>query len=836
MKALTAQVLSRLNTQRSRLNTQDTRHPTRVTMKTKLAIFIALLLMPLASFAQFTTGEDIPPPKPAWQQFKLPHKTVSLDFRNASPDMVLSFFSKASGITIVKDPAINQGLTLQSAKPVSLDEAFTILNTALDLRGYELRKQGNIMIAGTKQDRGNRGGMDMAQMFRGQQSVLKVYPIQFANATAVSRVINDVFSPDQTAAMTGFPFGGGRFGGGRFGGGRFGGGNIAIAGNPGQNGQNQGPQPPQVHASADDYSNSVIVNAPQQQQDQIADLVKQIDKPAQEPFQSKVYKLLYASSDDLAPVVQNVLTANAPQGRGGQTSTNADFGQRFQQALRLGSSQAAFGTVVSEPRTNSLIVTATPENQALVANVVKELDTQIHFADSAVVVPLDNARADQVAYLLNQAFGSRVANTNFANFGRPTTGTNNGTTINTGANPFSGGNNSGRLGGLNQNADPNAGDAKMAQQAKDLQLQLADPTLNAGDLETNIAVAQGGFFNQLFGGGNRNGQQQNQPQVSRDENGRLVNVHNLNGQVTVIPDINTNSVIVVTNPENMAMIKSILDQLDRIPQQVMIETIITEATLDSSSKLGVEWQFVQGKAFGTPGATGVASQNFGLQSSNPTGFKYTLTSGNLTAFVNALKTDSRFQILSTPRIFTSNNVQAQINISQRIPYVVNQTVDVNGNIAYTYNFEDVGIILTVTPRITANGMVTMDVSQTANDLQGFTSFNAPIINQRQASTTVAVKDGETIILGGIIRNTVSVTTNKIPLLGDIPILGQIFRTTSKSNEKTELLVFLTPRVVASESDARRLRQQQQGELSKDAQKSVDTKIKQNQIPPKEGGQ
>ena len=143
--------------------------------------------------------------------------------------------------------------------------------------------------------------------------------------------------------------------------------------------------------------------------------------------------------------------------------------------------------------------------------------------------------------------------------------------------------------------------------------------------------------------------------------------------------------------------------------------------------------------------------------------------------------------------------------------------------------------MTVTPRITANGYVTMDVTQTANDLQGFTSFNAPIINQRQASTTVAVKDGETIILGGIIRTTVTATVNKIPLLGDIPILGNIFRSTSHEKQKTELLVFLTPRIVTSDADARKLRQQQQGELSKDAQKAVEDKIKKNNLPPKEGG-
>ncbi len=247
----------------------------------------------------------------------------------------------------------------------------------------------------------------------------------------------------------------------------------------------------------------------------------------------------------------------------------------------------------------------------------------------------------------------------------------------------------------------------------------------------------------------------------------------------------------------------------------MIETMIVEANLDASTKLGVEWQYINGK--------NTLGQTFGLQNNTtnpPTGFKYTLAGTNLTAFVNAIQTDTRFTILSTPRIFTSNNTQAQINISQSIPYVLSTIQDANGNLSFNYAFTDVGIILTVTPRITSNGYVTLDVTQTANDLQSFTSFNAPIINQREAQTTVSVKDGETIILGGIIRNTVTTTTNKIPLLGDIPILGNLFKSTSHDKAKTELIVLLTPHVVKNPDDAAKLREQGIRELSPGTQKSI----------------
>ena len=152
-----------------------------------------------------------------------------------------------------------------------------------------------------------------------------------------------------------------------------------------------------------------------------------------------------------------------------------------------------------------------------------------------------------------------------------------------------------------------------------------------------------------------------------------------------------------------------------------------------------------------------------------------------------------------------------------------QTIDAaTGTQVFNYNFLDVGIVLTVTPRITSNGYVTMDVTQTANDFVGYTSFNAPIVNQREAQTTVSVKDGETVVLGGIINNSVNRTVNKIPLLGDLPLLGNLFRSTSSTKAKTELLVFMTPHVVRTPQDAERLRQQTEAELGESARRMIPT--------------
>lgn len=410
-----------------------------------------------------------------------------------------------------------------------------------------------------------------------------------------------------------------------------------------------------------------------------------------------------------------------------------------------------------------------------------DLDQKVETQSTVFVFPLANAQSDAVAGLLQQAFGQRQG----------TGTTNQSPSSNSGNNN----NNNGGFGG------PGG-----------LNIPLEDPLANEGQLLTQIGVA-GGFF----GAPQNTGQSRSNSttRAARDANGRVVNTSDLTGQVTTISDPNTNSIIVVTTPDNAEIIRRILDQLDRIPEQVMIETIITEASLDAQDKLGVEWQLANGLGKGLGNSKGSGGTDFGNQSSSATlqGFQYTITSGNFSAFVNALKSDQKFKVLSTPRIFTSNNVEAEINISQSIPYIVSSQQDSNGNFTYNYSFQDVGIVLTVTPHITKDGYVTMDVTQTANDLQGYTTFNAPIVNQRSAQTTVSIKDGETIVLGGIMRTTVSSTTSKVPLLGDLPLLGNLFRSSSREKQKTELLVFLTPRIVRTPEDARKLREETEKERS-----------------------
>ncbi|MEO7719614.1 MAG: secretin N-terminal domain-containing protein [Capsulimonas sp.] len=766
-------------------------------MRTKQSIVMlaALAACGIPAHAQFDRGggggQTQTPAPPPWKSFNLnPNTRVTLDFRNTNVDAVLHILSKASGVTIVKDPSLTGGITVQSPTKQSLGSAFAILNATLGLKNYEIVKQDNFLLVKPKSQRG--GGFGGFGGFGGSQGgqtggfggfggggrggsslVMRVYPIKYASATQLARAINDVFANAAAAAAVDAANNGvtipgvgtfpgaaqGGFGGGR-GGGRGGRGGGAAA-------------TPAVKVSADEYSNSIIVNASSRDQDQVADIIDQIDKPTASPRQTKVFKLQYAVATDVATVLQGVISNSTTLGRGSSTTNNnqrggnqggGGFGGRFGQFFGGGQStqNTANGTVVAETRTNSVVVTATPENMAVVTQLITQIDKPVDYVGTTFVYMLKNARADVVANLLNQSFGRSGSSSSTANGGSLTGQTASTNTSTTGIS---------QLGGNNNNTNRNNN-------------QNNNTSRNASASTTSITTGL-------------------------DSQGRVVNVRDLNNQVLLIPNIDTNSVIVVTAPENRTLVESILNQLDEIPEQVMIETLVVEANLDSSNALGVEWNFAKGAPFGIKGATATGSQSFGVNANTaqPQGFRYTLTAADYSVFVQAVKSDTRFDVLSTPRIFTTNNAQAQINISQSIPYVTSQTTDLNNGTISNYSFLDVGIVLTVTPRITSNGYVTMDVTQTANDLVSYTSFNAPIVNQREAQTTASVKDGETIVLGGIMNTSFGSTVSKVPILGDIPLIGNLFKSTSRTKKKTELLVFLTPHVVRDPEEARRLREQ-----------------------------
>ncbi|MFB3897146.1 MAG: type II secretion system secretin GspD [bacterium] len=275
------------------------------------------------------------------------------------------------------------------------------------------------------------------------------------------------------------------------------------------------------------------------------------------------------------------------------------------------------------------------------------------------------------------------------------------------------------------------------------------------------------------------------------------------GQVRIVADKDTNSLIFITSPRNFDRIKTMVESIDYARPQVMIEVIVAEKTLNNQADLGAEWQiFPSGEVMGE-WVTSVASTAFNLGSISQ-GLHYTFTSKNVQGVIKLLQQDSKLNILSTPRVLTSDNAAATIKVGERVPFLTSRQVTDTGSVYNSYSYQDVGITLTVTPQINPDGYVSMTVHPIISKIEQTTYFDAPVIANREASTEVMVKDGETVIIGGLMKDDMTETINKVPLLGNIPLIGNAFKSTDKTLEKTELLVFLTPHVVHDAEEMRSL--------------------------------
>jgi TonB family protein len=279
---------------------------------------------------------------------------------------------------------------------------------------------------------------------------------------------------------------------------------------------------------------------------------------------------------------------------------------------------------------------------------------------------------------------------------------------------------------------------------------------------------------------------------------------------TIQIDERTNKIIVMDLEKKIGDIERIVMAFDEKPQQVLIEAKIIQITLDDRFKLGVEWdtvirqiqkelslksafQLAAPHLFGPPGAEMILGS---------------MGSGDVNVMVQVLKTIGDTNLLSSPRVTAINNQEAKILIGTSQPYATNTVVQTTGAATTGTNisFIDVGVKLYVTPTITKDGFITMKIrpevsSSTANYSYGpVPQTTVPIVQTTQAETSVSVKDGTTIIIGGLIKDERSDTVNKIPLLGDIPIIKTAFSNTDKRVQKQELVIFLTPHIITGDSD------------------------------------
>jgi general secretion pathway protein D len=273
-------------------------------------------------------------------------------------------------------------------------------------------------------------------------------------------------------------------------------------------------------------------------------------------------------------------------------------------------------------------------------------------------------------------------------------------------------------------------------------------------------------------------------------------------RVRVSVDEPNNTLLILATREDYQRVLGVIQNLDIIPNQVLIEATIAEVTLTDDLKFGLRWHLDGKKS--SYGFTGGSS--FG---SVFPGFSYALAAASAQVTLNALSTITKVNVVSSPSLMVLDKQTATLQIGDQVPIVTQSAVGivaVNAPIVNSVNYRDTGVILSITPRIHESGRVFLKIEQEVSSVGATTSstIDSPTIKQRRIKTTVQIKDGEALALGGLIQDQVNDTRNQIPLLGDIPVLGNAFKEKGGSVGKTELIVLITPRIVRSLHEAREI--------------------------------
>lgn len=280
------------------------------------------------------------------------------------------------------------------------------------------------------------------------------------------------------------------------------------------------------------------------------------------------------------------------------------------------------------------------------------------------------------------------------------------------------------------------------------------------------------------------------------------------GEAMISVDPETRKIIVIADEDTNLQVQNVIQNLDQPKPQVLINVVFMQVTLGNDLDLGVEASYTHR----INNATGTVSSAFGLRDAASIaagGGLYNIIGEDFEATLRALRVKGKTEILSRPSILARNNQQAVIVVGQQVPFITNTRFDaVNGQIN-TVTYQDIGIILRVTPFISSDGMVEMIVApeissvsdRTVNISQG---VNAAVIDKRSADTVVVTPNGQTVAIGGLISTQKTDQDRRVPVLGDIPVLGNLFKRKISTHAKTELIIFLTPWVVQRPGDLARI--------------------------------
>ncbi|HZN63313.1 MAG TPA: secretin N-terminal domain-containing protein, partial [Planctomycetota bacterium] len=588
---------------------------------------------------------------------------------------------------------------------------------------------------------------------------LKLYPLRYADAKGVADLITKVYEDEAAQSrqanrnQRNIP--------------------IWMGGAP-QVGADPTGATREVRAVADIRSNSVVVAANELNLKVVDDLVASLDRQLTDILRIKVYELKNADPTQMVTMLREMfrpqITATQQAGRPQQQQQQGNqnpfmFGNRSGGGASSGLlSPSQEMEIGSDPRTRSVIVKASEDYIAVIDEIVEQLDRNPTESMETHVIGLRHGDAAALAQVIRDLLRGGTGTT-----GNRTTPTNN-----------------------NQ-----ARNANNNQQRPSTRQGGNNATRNLGPLQDQDMPAP---------------TQEPAPNGDPEQDRRAIE-----GQADVQADAATNSLVIRTSPRNLDAIRSIIQNLDRPRPQVLIKVLIAEVTLDKDTRYGVEgfWE----NKFRINGD--LHTQKYGTDFNLPTqGLAALITGDEMSAALNAFSEDGKLKVLATPRVLVLDNQTANVNVGKEVPRITNSTInDATGNIQNTVQYESIGIMLDVTPHINFDGLVTMDVHPEISDIAPASEsvilspgVLSPTFNVNSADTTVAVRTGQTVVIGGLIRESETDTVTKVPILGDIPLIGFFFSNTIKERVQRELMIFLTPIVAFTAAQLEELTELEKAKL------------------------
>lgn len=598
---------------------------------------------------------------------------------------------------------------------------------------------------------------------------------------------------------------------------------------------------PDVRITADDRTNSLIVNAAPRDLLEVEKLIERLDSGTSASVnQAKIIQLKNALAVDVSQTITAAITA----ARGG-TGTQRSAALEMLMVGPDGKSVAASGLLddirlTPDPRTNRIFITGPPDSVPLVEQLIKSLDESPAASAQIKVFQIINGDAGDLVQVMRSLFPEQVATSNV-----PQLATAEGETslvpvrfsVDIRTNSII--------------ATGNAGDLRIMEVLL-LRLDESDSQERVNEvyrLKNSPALDVANAVNNFL---------RSERIVNQAAPGRQNPFAQIESEVVVVPEPVGNALIISATPRYFDQIMELVEGLDAQPPQVMIQVILAEVELDNLHEFGVELGLQDSLLFDrsllgsilTPGydfnnkplgnantATALANRgevggqalshfSLGRTSADTDfgGMVLSASSENVSVLLRAMNQSRSMEILSRPQIMTLDNQPAFIQVGQRVPRIVGTSINQVGQVN-TVELENVGLILGVTPRISPEGMVVMEIdaekSEVGPEIDGIpVSISAdgevirsPRVNITTAQTTVSSASGQTIVIGGLITTSNSTITRRVPWLSDVPVLGNLFRYDGSKNARKELLIILTPHVVRGPSEAEYIKQVEMARMS-----------------------